>query len=173
MVVPLSRAVVIMWLATERIVAGHPDQAEAAAAELGDTPAAQDLRRKIAARRDGGAQPERRQAMTSEQIELERVHLGIADLTESRERVLAQITALEEQLAKLEQQIGNARQFGREDLAQAALTRLNVGQGQIAALKSQLDQVLAQREKLTVAAQRLQAKIDGGRRDHRALDGSQ
>jgi len=98
--------------------------------------------------------------MTSEQIELERVHLGIADLTESRERVLAQITALEEQLAKLEQQIGNARQFGREDLAQAALTRLNVGQGQIAALKSQLDQVLAQREKLTVAAQRLQAKID-------------
>ena len=99
--------------------------------------------------------------MTSEQIELERVHLGIADLTESRERVLAQITALEEQLAKLEQQIGNARQFGREDLAQAALTRLNVGQGQIAALKSQLDQVLAQREKLTSAAQRLQAKIDG------------
>jgi phage shock protein A len=103
--------------------------------------------------------------MTSErskQIELlERMHSGIADLTQSRERVLAQITALEEQLATLERQMGNARQFGREDLAQAALTRLNSGQRQIAALKSQLDQVLAQREKLTTAAQRLQAKIDG------------
>jgi phage shock protein A len=103
--------------------------------------------------------------MTSErsrQIEtLERVHSGIADLTQSRERLLAQITSLEEQLAKLEQQMGNARRFGRDDLAQAALTRLNSGQSQIAALKSQLEQVLAQREKLTAAAQRLQAKIDG------------
>ena len=103
--------------------------------------------------------------MTSErskQIErLERMYLGIADLTESRERVQAQITALEEQLAKLERQIGTARQFGREDLAQACLTRLNSGQSQVAALKSELDQVLAQRVKLTAAAQRLRAKIDG------------
>jgi phage shock protein A len=98
----------------------------------------------------------------SRQIELlERLYLGIADLTQSRERVLAQITALEEQLAKLEQQIGNARRFGREDIAQKALTRLNSGQSQIAALKSQLDQVLAHRAKLTATAQTLQAKIDG------------
>jgi phage shock protein A len=103
--------------------------------------------------------------MTSErsrQIELlERVHSGIADLTQSRERLLAQITSLEEQLAALEQQMGNARRFGREDLAQKVLTRLNSDRSQIAALKSQLEQVLAQREKLTAAAQRLQAKIDG------------
>jgi phage shock protein A len=108
--------------------------------------------------------PERKQAMTSErsrQVELlERLHAGIADLTQSRERVLTQITALEEQLGKLERQLGNSRQFGREDLAQAALTRLNSGQSQMAALKSQLDQVLAQRVKLTAAAQTLQAKID-------------
>lgn len=111
------------------------------------------------------AQPEGKQAVTperSKQIELlKRVRLGITDLTESRERVQAQITVLEEQLAKLEHQIGRARQFGREDLAQAGLLRLNSGQSQIAALKSQLDQVLAQRVKLTAAAQRLQAKIDG------------
>jgi chromosome segregation ATPase len=163
--VPLSRAVVIVWLATEHMVAGHLDQAEAAAAELEDAPVAQELRRKIAARRDGGAQPERKQAMTPErwkQIELlDRVYFGITDLTQSRERVQAQITALKEQLAKLEQQIGKARQFGREDLAQEALTRLNSGQSQIATLKSQLDQLLAQRVKLTAAAQTLQAKIDG------------
>jgi hypothetical protein len=97
------------------------------------------------------------------QIELlDRVYFGITDLTQSRERVQAQITALEEQLAKLEQQIGKARQFGREDLAQEALTRLNSGQSQIATLKSQLDQLLAQRVKLTAAA-RCQARNAPGR----------
>jgi phage shock protein A len=120
---------------------------------------------KIATRRDGGAQQERKQAMTAErwnQVELlGRVNLGIADLAQSGERVQAQITGLEEQLASLEQQLGQARQFGREDLAQEALTRLNSGQSQIAALKSQLDQVLAERVKLAAAAQTLQAKIDG------------
>jgi phage shock protein A len=123
------------------------------------------LRRKIAARRDGGARPGREQAVTSErskQVELlECVYLRIADMTQSRERVQGQITALEELMAKLEHQISKARQSGREDLAQEALTRLNSGQSQIAALKSQLDQVLAERVKFTAAAQRLQTKIDG------------
>ena len=103
--------------------------------------------------------------MTSErskQVELlERVYLRIADMTQSRERVQGQITALEELMAKLEHEISKARQSGREDLAQEALTRLNSGQSQIAALKSQLDQVLAERVKFTAAAQRLQTKIDG------------
>ena len=97
----------------------------------------------------------------SRQLErLERLHAGLADLAQSRERVLAQITALEGQLGKLEQQLGHVRRFGREDLAQAVLTRLNSGQSQLATLKAQLDQVLAERVKLTVAAQTLQAKID-------------
>jgi phage shock protein A len=112
------------------------------------------------------AQPERKQAMTGErwkqQIELlGRVNLGLADLTQSRERVQTQIAAHQEQLAQLEQQLGQARQSGRDDLAQEALTRLNSARSQIAALKSQLGQVLAERVKLTAAAQTLQAKIDG------------
>jgi phage shock protein A len=112
------------------------------------------------------AQPERKQAMTGErwkqQIELlGRVNLGLADLTQWRERVQTQIAAHQEQLAQLEQQLGQARQSGRDDLAQEALTRLNSARSQIAALKSQLGQVLAERVKLTAAAQTLQAKIDG------------
>ena len=163
--VPLSRELVIMWLATVHLVAGHLDQAEATAAQLADTPVARELRRKIAARRDSGGQPENMQPVTSErskQVELlERMFSGIADLTQSRDRVQAQIAALEQSTAKLEQQVGKARQFGREDLAQQALTRVNLSQSQIVGLKSQLDQLVAERAKLTTAAQTLQAKIDG------------
>jgi hypothetical protein len=163
--VPLSRAVVIMWLATVQMVAGQFHQAEAAAAQLEDSPVARELRRKIAARRDGTSGPEGSQAMTSDrsgQVELlERVYSGIADVTQSRDRVQAQIDAVEQQMAKLEQQVGKARQFGREDLAQQALARLNSAQGQAVELKSQVDQLLAERAKLTTTAQLLQTKIDG------------
>lgn len=163
--VPLSRELVIMLLATVHMVAGHLDQAEATATQLEDTPVARELGRKITARRAGGGQPESMQVATSErskQVELlERVYSGIADLTQSRDRVQAQITALEQHQPKLEQQIGKARQFRREDLAQEALTRLNSVQSQIAELKSQADQLLAERAKLTTTAQALQAKIDG------------
>jgi hypothetical protein len=163
--VPLSRAVVIMWLATVQMVAGQLDQAEASAAQLEDTPVARELRRKIAARRGGGGQGEGLQSVSSDRPEqtelLERVYSSIADVTQSRDRVQAQIAALEQQMAKLEQQAGKARQFGREDLAQQALARLNSAQGQVAVLRSQADLLLAERAKLTTTAQRLQAKIDG------------
>jgi hypothetical protein len=164
--VPLSSALIVAWLATVHLVASHLDQAEATAAVLTDTPVARELRRKIVAAREGGADHTgSNQAMTSErskQVELlERVYSAITDITQSRERIQSQITALQQQMAKLEQQIGKARQFGREDLAQQALTRLNSAQGQLAVLKSQLDQLLAERVKLTATAQTLQAKIGG------------
>ena len=96
------------------------------------------------------------------QVELlARIHSGIADLTLSRDRVQAQIAALEQHQAKLERQIETARRFGREDLAQRAQTLVASSQAEIAERKSQLDQVLAERLKLTTAARRLQAKIDG------------
>ena len=103
--------------------------------------------------------------MTLEQMRqvelLARVNVGIADMTLSRDRVQAQLAALEQHQAKLERQIVNARRFGRQDLAQRVQTLLNSGQAEIAELKSQLDQVLSERAKLATVAQRLQAKIDG------------
>ena len=96
--------------------------------------------------------------MTSERSEqvqlLERVYSAITDLTQSRDRLQTQITALEQQQAKLEQQIGKARQLGREDLAQQATP--NSVQSQVATLKSQVNQLLVERAKLTTTAQALQ-----------------
>lgn len=53
--VPLSSALIVGWLATVHLVAGHLDRAEATAAVLTDTPVARELRRKITAARGDGA----------------------------------------------------------------------------------------------------------------------
>ena len=89
---------------------------------------------------------------------LEEARSGIAELARSRERVQAQMTALEQQKAKLGQQATVARQFGREDLAHKARTRQQEVQSQRAELAVQLSQQLDEEAKLTIAAQRLQAR---------------
>ena len=164
--VPLSRDLVITWLATVHLVAGHLDQAEATAAELKDTPVALELRRKIVAARGnsidqtGGNQP--MTSKRSKQVELlERVHASLAEIAQSRERIQAQITALKQSQAKLEPLVDQARHMGREDLAQEALARQKSVQNQLTDLTSQLDQLRAERAKLTTMAQALQARIGG------------
>lgn len=89
---------------------------------------------------------------------LEEARSGIAELARSRERVQAQVTALEQQEARLGQQATVARQFGREDLAHKARTRQQEAQSQRAELAVQLSQLLDEEAKLTIAAQRLQAR---------------
>jgi phage shock protein A len=89
---------------------------------------------------------------------LEEARSGIAELARSRERVQAQMTALEQQEAKLGRQAAVARQFGREDLAHKARTRQQEMQSQRAELSVQLGQLRDEEAKLTVAAQRLQAR---------------
>lgn len=89
---------------------------------------------------------------------LEEARSGIAELARSRERVQAQVTALEQQEAKLGQQATVARQFGREDLAHKARTRQQEVQSQRAELAVQLSQLLDEEAKLTIAAQQLQAR---------------
>jgi phage shock protein A len=89
---------------------------------------------------------------------LEEARSGIAELARSRERVQAQMTALEQQEAKLGKQATVARQFGREDLAHKARTRQQGVQSQRAELAAQLGQLLDEEAKLTIAAQRLQAR---------------
>ena len=89
---------------------------------------------------------------------LEKVRSGIAALAQSRERVQAQITVLEQQEAKLGGQAAKARQMGREDLARAALTRQREAESQRIELAVQLDQLLGEEARLTIVAQRLQAR---------------
>jgi phage shock protein A len=89
---------------------------------------------------------------------LEEVRSGIAALAQSRERVQAQIAVLEHQEEKLGGQAAKARQMGREDLARAALARQREAESQRAELAVQLDQLLGEEAKLTIAAQRWQAR---------------
>lgn len=89
---------------------------------------------------------------------LRRVRFGVADLELSRERVQAQITALEQEEAKLAAHADKAREMGREDLVHIALARRQEAEGHRVELAVQLDQVLAEEAKLTIAGQRLQTK---------------
>lgn len=94
---------------------------------------------------------------------LQKVRRGVADVATSRKRVELQVQQLEQQSGKLENQSRAALQAGREDLAREALTRRSGLQSQIDSLKQQHEQLQGEEQKLTLAAQRLQAKVDSFR----------
>jgi phage shock protein A len=88
---------------------------------------------------------------------LEKARSVIAELAQSRKRVQAQMTALEQQETKLAQQAVVARKLGREDLALKAKARQQEAQTRRAGLAVQLGQLLDEEAMLTSRAQRLQA----------------
>ncbi len=94
---------------------------------------------------------------------LQKVRRGVADVATSRKRVELQIASLDKQLAKLDGQARAALGAGREDLAREALTRKAATTQQIADLHVQLDQLIGQEQKLTLASQQLQAKVESFR----------
>jgi phage shock protein A len=94
---------------------------------------------------------------------LQKVRRGVADVATSRKRLELQINQLEQQQNKLTDQGKKALQVGREDLAREALTRRNGLEGQLNDLRAQYQQLQGEEEKLTLASQRLQAKVDSFR----------
>jgi phage shock protein A len=94
---------------------------------------------------------------------LSKVRRGVADVATSRKRVELQVTQLEQQSNKLTDQAQKALAVGREDLAREALTRKSALTGQINDLKAQHAQLQGEEEKLTLASQRLQAKVESFR----------
>jgi phage shock protein A len=74
-----------------------------------------------------------------------------------------QIGQLEQQSAKLQGQAEKAIGVDREDLAREALTRKSALTGQLNDLKAQQAQLQGEEEKLTLASQRLQAKVESFR----------
>jgi phage shock protein A len=94
---------------------------------------------------------------------LQKVRRGVADVATSRKRLELQINQLEQQSTKLEEQGRKALQVGREDLAREALTRRSGLQGQLTDLRNQYATLQGEEEKLTLASQRLQAKVDSFR----------
>jgi phage shock protein A len=89
-----------------------------------------------------------------------RVQRGVADVATSRRRVELQVGRLLESPDKLRGQARQALTEGREDLAREALTRRSAVISQITDLQGQRDALREQEEKLTLAAQRLQAKVE-------------
>lgn len=94
---------------------------------------------------------------------LSKVRRGVADVATSRKRVELQINQLEQQSAKLQGQAEKAIGMNREDLAREALTRKSGLTAQIEQLKVQYTQLQGEEEKLTLAQQRLQAKVEAFR----------
>ena len=94
---------------------------------------------------------------------LQKVRKGVADVATSRKRIELQMTQLQQQADKLTQQAQKALSVGREDLAREALTRKSALTGQITDLQTQHAQLQGEEEKLTLASQRLQAKVEAFR----------
>nr|WSX48738.1 PspA/IM30 family protein [Streptomyces sp. NBC_00974] len=94
---------------------------------------------------------------------LQRVRRGVADVATSRKRVELQVRRLQQSTGKLRGQAEQALAVGREDLAREALTRRTAVEAQISDLEGQQASLKEQEEKLTLAAQRLEAKVDAFR----------
>ncbi len=98
------------------------------------------------------------------QIELlSKVRRGVADVATSRKRIELQIAQLEQQSGTLQGQAEKALKMDREDLAREALTRKSAVTSQINDLRTQHAQLQGEEEKLTLAQQRLQAKVEAFR----------
>jgi phage shock protein A len=94
---------------------------------------------------------------------LAKVRRGVADVATSRKRVELQMNQLQSQSTKLTEQAQKALSMGREDLAREALIRKSGLQNQVNDLTAQHAQLQGEEEKLTLASQRLQAKVEAFR----------
>jgi phage shock protein A len=93
----------------------------------------------------------------------QKVRRGVADVATSRKRLELQMKQLQQGSDKLTNQAQAALAQGREDLAREALTRKSGITHQLADLQAQHAQLQGEEEKLTLASQRLQAKVDAFR----------
>jgi phage shock protein A len=94
---------------------------------------------------------------------LQKVRRGVADVATSRKRLELQMNQLQQQSNKLKDQAQKALGAGREDLAREALTRRSGLDVQVNDLSTQHATLQGEEEKLTLAAQRLQAKVEAFR----------
>ena len=95
-----------------------------------------------------------------QQLEMvQKVHRGLADVATSRKRVELQVIQLQLSAGKLQDQAQQALAAGREDLAREALIRRAAATSQISDLQGQQASLQAEEDKLTLASQRLEAKV--------------
>ena len=94
---------------------------------------------------------------------LTKVRRGVADVATSRKRVELMVSSLERQAAKLASQREQALGAGNESLASEARSRETGTQQRLSELHRQLHTLAGEEERLTMASQRLQAKVEAFR----------
>jgi phage shock protein A/DNA-binding XRE family transcriptional regulator len=91
---------------------------------------------------------------------LTKVRRGVADVATSRKRVELQVSTLQQQAVKLASQRERALAAGDEVLASEARSREAGIQQRLSELARQMHTLTGQEERLTLASQRLQAKVE-------------
>jgi phage shock protein A len=94
---------------------------------------------------------------------LQNVKRGVVEMVSAKRRIQQQATKVQENIVRLDQQARQAIEVGREDLARLALQRKQTALIELQALDEQISGMELEQEKLTLAEQRLQAKVEAFR----------
>ena len=90
---------------------------------------------------------------------LRNVKRGVVEMVAAKRQIQQQATRVQENITRLEQQARQAVEAGREDLARLALQRKQTAALELKGLDEQIGGLELEQEKLTLAEQRLQAKV--------------
>ena len=90
---------------------------------------------------------------------LRNVKRGVVEMVAAKRQIQQQATRVQENITRLEQQARQAVEAGREDLARLALQRKQTAALELQGLDEQIGGLELEQEKLTLAEQRLQAKV--------------
>ena len=94
---------------------------------------------------------------------LQNVKRGVVEMVSAKRRIQQQATKVQENVTRLDQQARQAVEVGREDLARLALQRKQTALIELQGLDEQISGMELEQEKLTLAEQRLQAKVEAFR----------
>ena len=94
---------------------------------------------------------------------LQNVKRGVVEMVSAKRRIQQQATKVQENITRLDQQARQAVEVGREDLARLALQRKQAALIELQGLDEQIAGMELEQEKLTLAEQRLQAKVEAFR----------
>ena len=144
------------------------DDAERALDRLGSAPGVEDGTIPVSQPQPAVAKVEDPREMIDHsyqrQLELlQEVHQAVADVATSRKRVELQMNQLQKSAGKLERQARDSLAVRREDLAREALTRKAVVSDQLNDLQTQYTSLRNAEERITLASQRLQSRVDAFR----------
>ena len=94
---------------------------------------------------------------------LQNVKRGVVEMVTAKRRIQQQASKVKENITRLERQAKQALDADREDLARLALQRKQNAVIELQGLDEQIEGMEQEQQKLTIAEQRLQAKVDAFR----------